>query len=99
MAQLSDDCFAFGGPLRRLDDALDALAVRLAAVTPREEVMLADATGRILAEGIHAGFPIPGFANSAVDGFAVCLADLNPAQETTLPVRGRIPAGMRDVPA
>lgn len=97
MAQLSNDCFAFGGALRRLDDALDDLAARLGSVTARAEVPLSGALNGVLAEDIHSPINIPGFANSAVDGYAVRFADL--AGETRLPVVARIPAGMRAVPA
>ena len=32
MAQLSDDCFAFGGPLLSVDQAVDIIAARVRAV-------------------------------------------------------------------
>lgn len=98
MAQLSDDCFAFGGSLRWLDDALDDLAARLAPVTAVATVPVASAFGRVLAKDIRAGFPIPNFDNSAVDGYAVRAADLSPHGETLLPISARIPAGQVDVP-
>ena len=41
MAQLSDDCFAFGGALLQLDDALKLLAERTAPVTGVETAPLA----------------------------------------------------------
>lgn len=99
MAQLSDDCFAFGGALQRLDDALDDLARRLLPVTALEVVPVASALGRVLAQDMRARFPIPNFDNSAVDGYAVRSADLNPSGETRLPVSARVPAGQVDVPA
>lgn len=98
MAQLSDDCFAFGGALRRLDDALDDLAARLAPVTTVATLPVASSLGRVLANDIRAGFPIPNFDNSAVDGYAVRAADLSPQGETILPISARIPAGAVDVP-
>jgi molybdopterin molybdotransferase len=97
MAQLSDDCFAFGGALRRLDEALDDLATRLAPVTTVVEVSLASALHRVLAEDVRAAHPIPNFDNSAVDGYAVRSADLHPDNESVLPVLARIPAGSLDV--
>ncbi len=99
MAQLSDDCFAFGGALQRLDDALDSLAARLSPVTGLERVPVASALGRILSEDVRTRFPIPNFDNSAVDGYAVRWADLDPAGETCLTVSARVPAGRVDVPA
>jgi molybdopterin molybdotransferase len=44
--------------------------------TPVEEVPLADAAGRVLARPALAREPVPPFANSAMDGFAVRAADL-----------------------
>lgn len=93
MAQLSDDCFAFGGKLQRLDAALDTLAARLTPVAGTEHVALADAPGRVLAAAMGARVAVPGFDNSAVDGYAVRHADLVAGSETRLPVAGRIAAG------
>ena len=68
MAQLSDDCFAFGGPLIGLDAALKLLLERTAPVTGIEPVPLAAARGRVLAEDIVAPRDVPPHDNSAVDG-------------------------------
>ncbi len=93
MAQLSDDCFAFGGPLMSIDDAVALIAARVDVVTGIEDLPLAQADGRVLAEDVRAGIALPSFANSAVDGWAVTFADLDSAGQTRLPVRGRIAAG------
>ena len=50
MTQLSDDCFAFGGPLMSAADALALLRSRLGPVVEPETVKLAAAAGRVLAE-------------------------------------------------
>jgi molybdopterin molybdotransferase len=97
MAQLSPDSFAFGGKLRRLDDALDDLATRLSPVAEAEAVPVMQAMGRVLAAEAVTPFAIPNFDNSAVDGYAVRFADLAPGA-TQLPVSLRIPAGMVGVP-
>jgi len=93
MAQLSDDCFAFGGDLTPVDTALKHLSQVLVAVTEPEETALSDALGRILAEDIVAPENVPPHDNSAVDGFAVYFDDLAEAGETTLPIAGRAAAG------
>ena len=93
MAQLSDDCFAFGGGLTPLDDALDLLEERISVVAEVETATLRGALGRILAEDIRAGRSVPPHDNSAVDGYAVRYAELDPDGETRLPVIGRIAAG------
>ena len=93
MAQLSDDCFAFGGELLGVDAALALIAERIVPVVETEAVPLADAAGRILADDLVAGINVPPQANSAVDGFAIVHADLLPDRETVLPVTGRAAAG------
>jgi molybdopterin molybdotransferase len=93
MAQLSDDCFAFGGQLLGVDAALALIAARVAPVVEAESVTLALATGRILARDLVAPIDVPPHANSAVDGFAIAHADLSPEGETILPVTGRAAAG------
>lgn len=92
MAQLSDDCFAFGGALMSLDEALALIGERLAPVPDVEEVGLGEADGRVLAADIRAPIDLPPFANSAVDGYAVRHADLA-AGETRMTVVGRLAAG------
>jgi molybdopterin molybdotransferase len=93
MAQLSDDCFAFGGALLSVDEALARIEARVVPVVETQTVRLADARGRILAHDLDAGMDLPPHANSAVDGYAVAHADLLPDRETELPVGGRAAAG------
>src|SRR4051794_5143897 len=93
MAQLSDDCFAFGGPMLSVDDAVALIGRRVHAVQDVETVDLMHADGRVLAQAVAAPLPLPPFANSAVDGYAVRSADLSASGEQTLPVSGRIVAG------
>ena len=50
MAQLSDDCFAFGGPLLSVDEAVAMLETRLIPVAGVERVPLTAAVDRILAD-------------------------------------------------
>ena len=59
MAQLSDDCFAFGGPLMTLEAAQDLLAERLTAVTGTESVALIDSLGRVLAGDVVSSVSVP----------------------------------------
>src|SRR5271154_4241947 len=93
MAQLSDDCFAFGGALLGVDEALARIDARVVAVVDSEMVPLGDAAGRVLAHDLVAKMDLPPHANSAVDGYAVAHADLSPDFETDLPVGGRAAAG------
>jgi molybdopterin molybdotransferase len=93
MAQLSDDCFAFGGPLMSVDDAVAIIAARLACVDEVESVDLLSADGRVLVGPIVAAMPLPPFMNSAVDGYAVRSADLPKDKEQAFVVSGRVQAG------
>jgi molybdopterin molybdotransferase len=93
MAQLSDDCFAFGGPMMSVDEAVAIIAAKVTAVPEVESVALANADGRILARDIFAPLPLPPFTNSAVDGYAVAGRDLPQDKEQTFPVTGRVQAG------
>jgi len=93
MAQLSDDCFAFGGPMLSVDEAVGIIAARVTAVREIESVPLAAADGRILAHDVAAPLPLPPFTNSAVDGYAVHGGDLPREKEKVFPVKGRVPAG------
>jgi molybdopterin molybdotransferase len=93
MAQLSDDCFAFGGPMMSVDEAVAIIAARVTAVREIETVDLRNADGRILAAGISAPLPLPPFTNSAVDGYAMRSGDLSDKAEQVFPVAGRVQAG------
>lgn len=93
MAQLSDDCFAFGGELMRAEAALALLADRLDVVADAETVPLMHALGRTLAADIVSGRAVPPHDNAAVDGYAVRFEDLTANADTRLPVGGRVAAG------
>jgi molybdopterin molybdotransferase len=93
MAQLSDDCFAFGGPLLPVEEIERLLAERIAPVSETQRVNLHEAAGRVLAADLVATVDLPPFDNSAVDGFAVRHADLAAAGETSLAVIDRVAAG------
>ncbi len=95
MAQLTDDCFAFSGPLLPLEEMERLIETRVQPVTGKETVLLRAADGRILAADIVAPLDLPPFDNSAVDGYAVRHRDLKPDAETRLTVSGRVMAGHR----
>ncbi len=92
MAQLTDDCFAFGGALLTVADAARLIGERIRPVAGVEQVALGEAAGRYLAAPLAAPIPLPPFANSAVDGYAVAHAALG-AGETRLRLAGRVAAG------
>ena len=93
MAQLTDDCFAFSGPLLPIADMERMIAERVQPVTETESVPLAAARGRVLAGDVIAPIDLPPFDNSAVDGYAVRHRDLDAKAETRLAIGGRLTAG------
>ena len=93
MAQLKDDCFAFGDALVPFGDAMADLQARLETVVDTETVPLIEAAGRVLADDIVSDRHVPPHDNSAVDGYAVFFNDLSEGAETRLPVTGRVAAG------
>ncbi len=93
MAQLSDDCFAFGGKLLPLEEALGRLRDVFPPVAETESVPLDRAVGRILAADLAAPIDVPAHDTSAVDGYAFVHADLDPAAPTRLAIIGRAAAG------
>ncbi len=93
MAQLSDDCFAFSGPLLPIAEAERLIGEGVAPVSGRETVPLLQAPGRVLAHDIVAPFDLPPFDNSAVDGYAVRAEDLVGVGETRLAIVDRVTAG------
>lgn len=63
---------------------------------PTEEVVLDDALGRVAGEDVVAAAPLPGFANAAMDGYAVRARDTAGAsggEPVTLDVVGEVAAG------
>ena len=78
-----------------LDEVLlRALAVaRDRVIADIEKLDTFDALGRVLARGVASALDVPPADNSAMDGYAMRLADL-PRAGTVLPVSQRLPAGV-----
>lgn len=79
--------------LASIDDALSALLADIHPLTS-ERIALTDASGRVLAEDVSAQLDVPGFDNSAMDGYALRAADAG----KRLPVNQRIAAGVPATP-
>ncbi len=95
MAQLTDDCFAFSGPLLPLEDMERLIGERITPVAETERVPLHGARERVVAADVIAPANLPPFDNSAVDGYAVRHADLAHDGDTKLAIAGRLTAGAR----
>ncbi|MCG3469641.1 molybdopterin molybdotransferase MoeA [Xenorhabdus bovienii] len=74
-----------------LEQALEKLLAQAVALTHTETISLMQAAGRITATDIISPINVPPFDNSAMDGYAVRLADLNGNQ--ALPIAGKAFAG------
>ena len=76
-----------------------AVVAALLRAMPEEDVGLASAHGRVLARDVTARVALPGFDNSAMDGYAARWAEVGGAAQAPvrLPVADDIPAGRTDV--
>ncbi|NBB13125.1 gephyrin-like molybdotransferase Glp [Pseudomonas sp. SLFW] len=81
-------------PVEEAMERLMALAAE-APITERETVTLADAQGRILADDLISTLDLPPWPNSAMDGYALRVADWT---GEPLPVSQRIFAGQAPLP-
>jgi molybdopterin molybdotransferase len=86
-------------PLRSLDDALSELLGKVAPLQGDEQVSTFDADRRVLARAVTSALNVPGFDNSAMDGYALRSGDLLQSGAvlrqtgTVLRITQRIPAG------
>src|ERR1700691_4901428 len=81
--------------LETVASAQQRLLDQVGVLTP-ETVNLDAALGRILAEAVSSQSDLPGFDNSAMDGYAVCASDIaraNTSEPVALPVVGESRAG------
>ncbi len=95
MNQLADDCFNQVDDLMSTAEALAILRQRIVAVTQDrlEQLPLAQALGRILAQDVTSVLDVPPHDNSAVDGYALRHDDLVVDGPSRLTVLGRSAAG------
>lgn len=88
---MSEDCCS-SPSLISVDDAIARILEPVSAVKQSEVIDIENALGRVLAEDVCSTINVPGYDNSAMDGYAVRSAD---CVETgsQLVVAQRIPAG------
>jgi len=85
-------CGCDGSNLHPVDEVIEHLLNRAPRPPKVEQVALADALGRVLAEDLLAPSDVPAWDNSAMDGYALRARDL-PIEGGFLPLAGRIAAG------
>ena len=84
------------GRMTPIDEALAQLLQSSRLLVDSETVPLLTANGRFLAEDIYAALDVPGYDNSAMDGFALDSAELE-AGRSTFTISQRIAAGTMGV--
>lgn len=92
-AKLTDDCFVLDKDRLPHREAIAILTSRVCPVVSVEDVPLADAAGRFLAEAIVSPRPIPAHDNAAVDGYAFAYAAYDPDKGARFEVAGEAAAG------
>jgi len=94
-----NDCKPLSGAKRTLtkQEAIDFLASRVEPIADTETLATEAALGRVLAAPVVSAIQVPGWDNSAMDGYAIRHADLA-EHDGRLPVAQRIPAGTAGAP-
>ncbi len=88
-----DICEESARKLLRVEEALALFLSHATPITSQETVATQQALGRVLAENIDAPFHVPTIDNSAMDGYAICLNELENNAAQRLRVSQLIPAG------
>jgi molybdopterin molybdotransferase len=97
-AATPDCCTTDTSNMLSVEEAIASLLQHAQATTVTESVALHDAANRILAANITSSINVPGFDNSAMDGYAFNSHDMERAQATGLEITQRIPAGTTGTP-
>ncbi len=92
MSSCDCDHHAAGPKLKPIEEALEFLLQRAKPISDIESVPTGEALGRVLAAPVVSQVTVPPWNNSAMDGYAVRVADLD-GERPRLPVSQRIPAG------
>jgi len=97
-AATPDCCFSGTADMLSVDEAIASLLQNVQPVTATEHLALIDASNRVLATDITSSIDVPGFDNSAMDGYAFNSHDMERAQTEGLEITQRIPAGTTGTP-
>ncbi|MCP5038773.1 MAG: molybdopterin molybdotransferase MoeA [Rhodobacteraceae bacterium] len=76
-------------------EAYERALARVEPISGTEEIVVAQALGRVLADAVHAPDNVPNHDNTAMDGYAVRFQDLAATGDTILTVVDEVPAGSR----
>ncbi|CAH0533723.1 Molybdopterin molybdenumtransferase [Vibrio stylophorae] len=76
-----------------IEQAITQMLASVSSVTEIETIALDKALGRITAKAIYSPMQVPPFANSAMDGYAFRLQDIDAMSAQPMPVAGKSFAG------
>lgn len=88
-----DACFEGDPELLAAAEARRRIDAMVSPLDDAQAVSIKDSLGRVLAVDLDAPMDVPGHTNSAVDGYAICGADIAPRGETRFEVIGTAMAG------
>ncbi len=93
--QVDCDCDTVPQPLLSIDKALEILTSSAKVTNDTQLIALDDALGRVLATDICSDIAVPGFDNSAMDGYAIHLQEeqINTSGGFVFEITDRIAAG------
>lgn len=81
-------------PMITIDNAIDNLLTHATPISDTENISLIDSINRVLAEDIVSSINVPPADNSAMDGYAININDLDKSNHSsTLPISQTIAAG------
>ncbi len=84
--------------LKPVDDTIADLLLAAQSLRETEDIAVENGLGRILAEAVSSTVDVPGYDNSAMDGYAIVSSDTLGDEAVQLPVTQRIAAGDTGTP-
>ncbi|MDC9714514.1 MAG: molybdopterin molybdotransferase MoeA [Gammaproteobacteria bacterium] len=93
--EIDYSCDQVQQPMLSTDEALKFLLNSVSTVTKTQTKSLDESLYRVLAQDIYSTINVPGFDNSAMDGYAIALKpeQINVSGVLNFKITGRIPAG------
>lgn len=82
-----------GGAMLPVAESIERILGQLSWPQQTEEVVLAEAVNRVLAQDQISTINVPQQTNSAMDGYAICAAALNESEQQSFKVVGQVFAG------
>ena len=94
----ADACFVNQASMLSVDEAIDRLLVDASPLADKEQISVFDLNNRVLVDDLSSPINVPGFDNSAMDGYALRVEDVATAKKDGLLIAQRIAAGSVGTP-